>query len=66
LEERQQSWQGLQSCVSRVMRSWGDRRGSFLFCVVDKVTSGTIRTEPDGVEGSAQLRLVFGVSGEVS
>ena len=48
------------------MRSWRDRRGSFLFCVVDKVTSGTIRTEPDGVEGSAQLRLVFGVSGEVS
>ena len=32
---------------------------------MDKVTSWSVRTETNGVEGAAQLRFVLGMSGEV-
>jgi hypothetical protein len=36
-----------------------------LFCVVDEVTTGSVRTESARVEGAAQVRLVLGVAGQI-
>jgi len=62
LEQREQCWQGLQSSVSRIVRSGRDWWSSFLLSVMDEVTSRSVRAEADRVESSAEFRLVFGVS----
>ena len=54
-----------KSKLTRIVRSGRDGRGTFLLRVVDEVAPRSVRTEPYRVEGSAQLGLVFGVSGEV-
>jgi len=56
----------LQGCVSRVVGSRRDGRGSLLLSVVNEVTSRAIRTKPDSVEGPTELGLVLGVSGQVA
>lgn len=44
----------------------GPGQGTALLSVVDEVAAGPIRAEADGVEGTAQLRLVLGVAGQAS
>jgi len=46
---------------------WRERRGGpDLVKGVDKVAPGPVRAEPDAVVGAAEVRLVFGVTGDIA
>lgn len=47
-------------------RGWGRRGPTALFSVVNEVAAGTVRAEANGVEGSAELSLVFGMAAEAA